>query len=129
MNRGSGEIVEALWRSMAAREWEAAGRLLADDVEVYWPHTGETINGREDYIAINREYPEGWSIQLVRVLAAGADAALEARVPHQTLGLSFVAGFYRVNDGLISGGTEYWIDEGSQNPPDWRRRYVNRPGG
>ena len=129
MNPGSGELVETLWRSMAARDWEAAGRLLADDLEIYWPHSGETINGRKNYIGINREYPEGWSIELTRVLAAGDEAAVEVRVPHQTLGPSLVAGFYRVSNGLISGGTEYWVDEGSQTPPDWRRRYVNRRRG
>lgn len=121
MSQSSADVVRALWLSMEARDWAAAGRLLAEDAEIYWPHTSETIHGRENYIALNREYPEGWEIELLSVLAAGDRAAVEARVPHQTLGVSFVAGFYRVRDGLISGGVEYWVDEGSQTAPAWRR--------
>ncbi|MGH2663654.1 MAG: hypothetical protein ACRDH8_12810 [Actinomycetota bacterium] len=28
-----------------------------------------------------------------------------------------------VRDGLIRRGTEYWVDEAEQEPPDWRRVY------
>lgn len=122
----SGEVVRALWQSIEARNWAAAGRLLAEDVSIYWPHTGETIRGRDNYLGLNREYPEGWSIEVLSVVPAGDQAAIEARVPHQRLGVSFVAGFYRVGGGLIADGTEYWVDEASQTPPDWRQRYTER---
>lgn len=125
----SGEVVRALWQSIQARDWAAAGRRLAEDAEIYWPHSGETIRGRENYLGLNRAYPEGWTIELINTVSTGEWAAVEARVPHQTLGVSFVAGFYRVSEGMISRGTEYWVDEAAQSPPAWRRRYVSPPNG
>ena len=121
------DVARTFWRSIDARDWDGAGRLLAEDAEIYWPHTGETIRGRGNYIGLNREYPEGWRIELIRVLSGEDCAAVEARVPHESLGVSFVAAFYRISAGMISAGTEYWVDEASQRPPAWRRRYVNRP--
>jgi SnoaL-like domain len=115
-----------LWRSIEARDWAAAGRLLAVDAEIYWPHSGEIIRGRDNYIGLNREYPEGWGIVVLSVLSVGDRAVVEARVPHKTLGVSYVAAFYQIKDGVISRGTEYWVDEASQSPPDWRRRYTQR---
>lgn len=93
---------------------------------VRWPHTGEIIRGRGNYIALNRTYPEGWHIHILSALRDGARASIEARVPHDAMGVFFVAGFYELASGRIHSGTEYWVTERSEQPPTWRVRYTDR---
>lgn len=126
MANDSALVVRALWDRIAARDWERAGDTLAENVVISWPHTGELIRGRDRYMEINRRYPEGWSVEIRRVFGDAGQAVLEARVPHRSLGVSFVAGFYRVQAGRISEGTEYWVDEAAQPPPVWRSRLTDR---
>jgi hypothetical protein len=94
---------------------------------VHWPHTGEIIKGRANYIMLNRHYPEGWHIEILTVLADDDSACIELRVPHQRLGVSYAACFYRLAEGVVKTGTEYWVDEKAQVPPPWRERWTERP--
>ncbi|CAG6391128.1 hypothetical protein NMG29_36825 [Streptomyces cocklensis] len=72
------------------------GELLADDVVIDWPVSVERIVGRDYYVIINAEYPEGWSIRVLRIVAAGEEAVSEVEVPHETTGVHRVASFWTV---------------------------------
>lgn len=100
--------------------------MLAEGLRIYWPHTGEVIEGRNNYIALNQQYPEGWNIEVLSVLGDGTRAAIEARVPHDTLGEFFVTGFYEVSGGLVRHGSEYWVTEFGEAPPAWRKPFAER---
>jgi ketosteroid isomerase-like protein len=120
------EVVQALWDRFQARDWDAAAQLLADDVVVEWPQTRERIRGRENMIAVNRNYPEGWTIRVLRVLQDGDTAVSEVAVDHVDHGTFLAASFFEVRDGQIARGTEYWIDPPSEDPPAWREQWVER---
>lgn len=120
------EIVHALWARMQARDWPALADLLADDLVVEWPVSAERIRGRDNYIRVNAEYPEGWSIKVLRVLEAGDEVVSEVEVPHATLGVHRVASFWTVRDGLVTWGREYWTELGADPSPAWRAPYVER---
>lgn len=120
------EIVRGLWDRMQARDWTGVGDLLAEDVVVEWPVSGERIVGRRNYVAINAEYPEGWSIRVLRVIASGEEVVSEVEVPHETMGVHRVASFWTVRDGKITHGREYWSELGSDPSPEWRAAYVQR---
>lgn len=121
---GSATVVHALWDRIEARDWTGVGALLAEDVVVDWPVTGERIKGRDNFVAVNREYPDGWSIKVIDVLAHGARVASEVEVPHVELGVFRVASFWTVRDGLIVAGREYWTDLGGEDAPQWRARFT-----
>jgi ketosteroid isomerase-like protein len=118
------DVVRAYWGRIEARDWDAVGALLAEDVEVEWPHTLERFRGRDDVVGVNREYPEGWRIEVLRVLGAGDVVVSEVRVPFQDQAVFLVASFFEVRDGLIRRATEYWVETGHQEPPRWRRRFA-----
>lgn len=118
------EIVRELWERMQARDWAGVGELLADDVVVEWPVSAERIVGRADYVALNAEYPEGWSIRVLRIVADGEEVVSEVEVPHETLGVHRVASFWTVRGGRIVKGREYWTELGSDPSPGWRSAYV-----
>jgi ketosteroid isomerase-like protein len=111
---------------MQERDWAGVGELIAEDAVVEWPATGERIVGRDNYVAINSEYPEGWAIQVVRILGDGEQVASEVNVPHDELGMFTAASFWVVRDGLVVSGTEYWTSPGSEEPPPGRAQYVQR---
>ena len=115
-----------MWEEIQARRWNDARGLLADDLLIYWPHTGELIKGAANYIALNQRYPAGWSIEVLSALGDGTRASIEARVPHETLGVFFVTGFYELSGGLVRKGTEYWVTEKAEAPPAWRAALTER---
>ncbi|SBT53302.1 nuclear transport factor 2 family protein [Micromonospora auratinigra] len=117
-------VVRALWDRMQARDWAGVGGLLADDVVVEWPASAERIVGRDNYVKINAEYPEGWSIRVLRVVAAGDTVVSEVEVPHETMGVHRVASFWTVRDGTIVDGREYWTSLGQDPSPQWRSAWV-----
>ncbi|MET7520447.1 nuclear transport factor 2 family protein [Streptomyces sp. NPDC005480] len=120
------EIVHALWERMQARDWAGLRDLLAEDLVVEWPVSGERIVGRAHYVRINAEYPEGWSIRVLRVVAEGDQVVSEVEVPHETMGVHRVASFWTVRDGRVAAGREYWSELGSDPSPEWRAALVQR---
>jgi limonene-1,2-epoxide hydrolase len=115
------EVVRRFWEAIQARDWDLAGEQLQTDAEFEWPQTGERFAGRDHVIGMNRAYPEGWTIEVQRIVAAGGVVVSEVRVPHQTLGVSWAASFFELRDGRIARAVEYWSDEAP--PPDWRAPY------
>jgi hypothetical protein len=49
------DVVAAYWAAAEARDWEAFGALVADDVLYRAPQTREQVCGRDAYIRFNAE--------------------------------------------------------------------------
>jgi ketosteroid isomerase-like protein len=120
------EVVRALWDRFEARDWDAAAELLAEDVVVEWPQTRERMRGRANVIAVNRNYPEGWTIRVLRVLLEGDVAVAVVAVYLDHHGTFHAASFFEVRDGQIVRGTDYWVDPPTGDPPAWRAEWVER---
>jgi len=102
------EVVRELWSRIQQRDWGGQAALLDPGVRVEWPATRETFVGREAFVAVQAEYPEGWTIRLKRVVAAGDTVVSEVEVPHEMSGLTFrVASFFRVHGDCVVAATEY----------------------
>lgn len=127
------EVVSSFWARMQARDWPGVHALLAPGVVLEWPATGERFEGADAVVAVNREYPEGWTIDVQRVVASvdGETVVSEVEVPHEGLGTFAVASIWQVRDGLVIAGREYWVTCAGEEPPPWRAvhatRYSGRP--
>jgi ketosteroid isomerase-like protein len=119
-------VIEEFWIRLQARDWAGVGALIAPDAVVDWPVSSERMTGRANFVAVNREYPEGWSIRVLRIVAAGDQVASEVEVDHVDLGVFRAASFWTVAEGRIVRGTEYWTAVGSDPSPEWRAGYVER---
>ena len=51
------ELAVELWRLFNAGRFRDALPLLAEDIEARWPNTRERISGRENFIALDENYP------------------------------------------------------------------------
>ena len=74
------EPVRLLWERMEARDWDAVAEQLHPDVVVDWPNTAERFRGRDKFVGMNRAYPEGWHINVLRIVDGGDVVASEVRV-------------------------------------------------
>jgi ketosteroid isomerase-like protein len=116
-------VLRRFWAAIAARDWTGLAELLDPQIVVTWPATGETFVGPDNFVAVQAEYPEGWEIEVVRIVASGATVVSEVRVPHRDLGVFASAGLWSIHDGRIRAGTEYWVTVDGETAPEWRRRY------
>ena len=113
-----GELVRGLYEAYERRDWSAAEALFHPEAAVEMPATIERLSGRADVVAFQRAYPEPWgTMSVLRVLedADGAAAEVEVVAPD---GQRFaLAAFWRVRDGQLYRGTEYWVTVGGEQPP------------
>lgn len=121
--RPAGGIVRAFFERMQARDWDGAAELLSPDIHVEFTETGERFDG-PNFLAMNRAYPEGWTIDVVETITSGARVAAQVRVDHGDVTF-WCAGFYQVEGGLVVSGVEHWVTEGSQPAPDWRQTFTS----
>ena len=121
-----GAVVRTFYERMQARDWRGAGDCLSPAVHVAFTETGERFDGA-NFLAMNEAYPEGWSLEVVETVTDGDRVAAQVRVSHGDDAF-WCAGFYTVTDGVIVRGVEHWVTEGSEDPPEWRRRFTTAPG-
>ena len=113
-----GEVVRQLWTRFQARDWAGARQLVHADAVIDWPASAERLQGADCFIAVNAQYPEGWTIHLLSVDALQDGRVLSmARVDHPPLSF-LVQSTLRVRDGLITAGQELWAT--CEDPPAWR---------
>jgi ketosteroid isomerase-like protein len=117
-------VVRELWTRAQARDWDGFGELVAEDAVIEWPVSSERIVGRANYVAVNRDYPPGCEIRILRVIGSGDQAASEVEVLHETLGPFRAASFWTVTDGQIVRATDYWTSTGSEEGRADRAAYV-----
>jgi len=114
-------LVRALWESFEARDFKSAAELLHDDFTCDWPQTRERIRGRNNFIALNKNYPGDWHIRIIRIVTEGNQVASEVHVAIDGR-LEPAASFFEMRDGKLWRLTEYWPD--SYEPPTWRKQWV-----
>ena len=113
-----GEVVRQLWTRFQGRDWVGARQLVHADAVIDWPASAERLQGADCFIAVNAQYPEGWTIHLLSVDALQDGRVLSmARVDHAPHSF-LVQSTLRVRDGLIAAGQELWAT--CEDPPAWR---------
>jgi ketosteroid isomerase-like protein len=120
------EVVVDFWDRIQARDWDGLGHLLSGDFVVEWPDARLQIRGRENFVEFNRTYPEGWTIEVIGILAEGNTVVSEVRVPHTEEGVYYVLSIVNVDGGRLTGGREYWLKEHEQELPAERARWLEQ---
>ena len=119
----SAEPVRLLWEGMEARDWDAVAERLHPDVVVDWPNTAERYCGRDKFLGMQEAYPEGWHIEVLRIVDAGDTVVSEVRVDQDDKRF-FAVSFFELEEGRIARAVEYWSDGEPEAPPEWRARWA-----
>jgi ketosteroid isomerase-like protein len=118
-------VVERFWERMQTNDFRAVGELLHDEYVLEWPQTGEVIRGRENFVAVNENFPAAgrWGFTVNRLVADDGGVATEVTVTDGSRTDRAIT-FSEIRDGKILRQTEYWPDP--YDPPEWRARWVER---
>jgi ketosteroid isomerase-like protein len=118
-------VAEGLWRALQAGDWDAAGGYLHDDFVQEWPQSGERIVGRDNALAIERNFPGGLpAMRFRRTLAAGDLAVLEVELTYGDGGRYLGVSVIELRDGKVAKETDYYAQPFPA--PEWRARWVER---
>ena len=117
------EVVAQLWGRVQARDWAGVRELLAEDFLLEWPQDLVRLSGGARFVEFNRSYPEGWSIEVLRIVAEGNTVVSEVRVPHPSVGPYFALSFYEVDGERIASCREYWVKVAYEEPVGERARW------
>lgn len=117
------QVVEQLWQMFDAGDF-AVGALLHDDFVCDWPQSGERIRGRDNFIAVNAQYPRRVRIEIQRVVAEGDSVIteIEARDASDPALVDHAVSFFDLRDGKIVRLREFWPDP--FEAPAWRSAWV-----
>jgi len=119
------QVVERFWAAMDGNDFRAAGALLHDEFVLEWPQSGERIRGRENFVAINEQYPAAgrWRFTLHRLVADSSGVVTDVTVTDGKVSGRAIT-FSEVRDSRIIRQTEYWPDP--FEPAPWRARWVEQ---
>jgi ketosteroid isomerase-like protein len=118
-------VVEEVWRRFDAGNF-AVGELLHDDFVCEWPQSRECIRGRDNFIAVNANYPRKVRIAVQRVIASGDTVVTEilATDTADPMLIDRAVSFFELRGGRIVHLREFWPDAFAA--ADWRAQWVER---
>ena len=125
MSQSSKRVVEQFWEAMQSNDFRAAGDFLHEEYVLEWPQSGEQVRGRENFVAINEQYPAHgrWEFTIHRILAEGDEVVSDVDVTDGVI-RGRVITFSKIRDGKILRQTEFWPDP--FEPVDWRAQWVEK---
>lgn len=125
MNEDTRLVVERFWAAMQANDWVTAGELLHDEFVLEWPQSGERIRGRENFAAVNAQYPAAghWQFDVQHFVVEGDTAVTDMLVTDSAVQGRAIT-ISAVRDGRIVRQVEFWPDP--FEAPAWRAALVER---
>jgi len=105
------EVVQKFWSLMQTNDFKSVGQVLSDDFVLEWPQSGERIRGRENYAAMNEEYPTHglWRFTINRITGDDVQAVTDVTVT-DGVQVARAISFFSFADGKIQKMVEFWPD-------------------
>jgi hypothetical protein len=75
-------VVEKFWRLMVSNDFRSVGELLGDDFTLDWLQSNERIRGRDNFAAMNEQYPAHgrWEFTVNKVVGNDVEAVTDVFV-------------------------------------------------
>ena len=119
------QILENFWGTMETNDFHTASQLLHDEYTLEWPQSGERILGRDNFAAINTNYPsEGkWHFTINHIVAEGDMVVTDvAATDGKIIGRAIT--FSTIRDEKIWKQVEFWPDP--FEAPEWRAQWIQK---
>ena len=104
------ELVREFWQLMATNNFRSVGSVLADDFVLDWPQSGERIRGRDNYAAMNEQYPTTtgrWTFTINNLVGNDNEAVSDVSVSDGVQQARAIS-FFTFRDGKITRMVEFW---------------------
>jgi ketosteroid isomerase-like protein len=116
-------VIERYWKAFGAKDLDAAYELLHEDYVQEWPQSGERIRGRDNAMAISRNYPGMPSFDHRRTVGGGDIVVSEVTLDYGQ-GPVYGCNIFEIRDGKIARETDYFADP--FEAPEWRSQWVEK---
>lgn len=141
------QLIERYAKALTEQDWAAAAEMMAPDLVVIYPQSGETFRGRDDYVRMLSEYPghlesnadltittlrapkESVHVMTSPIAAptitlteAGNDFIIEGVVKYPDGGIYNIVGIIELGGGRVR--RETWYFAAPFEPPAWRAPFV-----
>jgi hypothetical protein len=124
-DRDAGRILEQLWTRIGAGDWDGARELMHDAYVQEWPQSGERIEGPDDALAIDRNFPGGLpTMRFARVTGSGELGVIEVELEYPDGSTYQGVSIATVRDGKVLRETDYFAQP--FDAPQWRAQWVRR---
>lgn len=117
------QVIIELWQRLGRFDFAGAGTLLHDDFVCEWPQSQERIRGRENFVALNANYPGRWLAEVQRVIVEGDQVVSEVVLKWEAQTVCVVS-FFEIRDGRIYREVDYWPE--AYAAPAWRAQWVEQ---
>jgi len=101
--------VRSFWAAIDRLEFGAVAPLLHDDFICEWPQSRELIVGRDNFIAVNANYPGRWHITIRDIICSLNQVVTDCNVTDGKQTLQVIS-FFTIRDDQIIHIREYWPD-------------------
>lgn len=103
------KLVEQFWEAMKTNNFRSVGSLLSDDFVLDWPQSNERIRGRDNFAAMNEEYPAHglWQFTVNRIVGNDSAAVSDVSVTDGVQTARAIS-FFSVQDEKIVKLVEFW---------------------
>lgn len=142
------QVIEQYWAAIAGGDLADAEACLHPDVVVSYPQSGEVFRGRDNYMAILRNYPGGlpaseavglegdprtvvtpsarpFGAPVVTVVG-GDELMVGQSILHYSDGLTVHGvSIFRMRSRLIAAETTYFTEP--FEAPEWRKQWADQP--
>jgi ketosteroid isomerase-like protein len=116
---------KALWKAIEEGDWDAAAACLHEEYVQEWPQSGERIVGRDNALAINRNFPGGVPrMTLRRAVGQGDLVATEVELRYADGSFYHGVSILEFRGGKVVRETDYFAQP--FQAPQWRAQWVRR---
>lgn len=109
MNKPATELLKEFWETMQTNDFRAAGKLLSDDYILEWPQSNERIRGRDNFVAMNEQYPAHgrWKFVINKIVGNEFEAVSDVSITDGVQSARAIT-FTTVKEGKITKQVEFW---------------------
>ena len=102
-------LVQKFWEAMKTNDFRSVGPLLSDDFVLDWPQSNERIRGRDNFAAMNEEYPAHgrWQFTINRIVGDDVQAVSDVSVTDGVQKARAIS-FFSASGGTIQQMVEFW---------------------
>src|SRR5262249_51009571 len=106
------KIVERFWELMRTNDFRSVGSVLGAEFVLEWPQSKERIRGRDNYAAMNEEYPRyGRCESTINRIVGNDDDAVSDVLVTDGVQNARVISFFSVRGGVIVKMVEFWPED------------------
>jgi len=119
------EVANRFWELMKTNNFRSVGSLMSDDFTLEWPQSNERIRGRDNFAAMNEEYPAHgrWEFTVNRLFGNEDEAVSDVSVTDGVQRARAIT-FFSVVGGQIVKIVEFWPESFEAQP---NRRHLVEP--